>query len=136
MRREQIIEVAREAGIGYFRIRESDKTSVDALERFWQIAFEAGRKEGISEQCKISVPTDGMEQAFSTYHRRGFTAGAASRDAEIAELIKQVTDLLDEIDKADKALSKGNDAVALTGVRLAASAAYLTKQVIAKVRKL
>lgn len=42
--REQIIAAAREAGLGYFKIKCSDKTSVDALERFYAIAFKAGRQ--------------------------------------------------------------------------------------------
>jgi hypothetical protein len=35
-----VIEMAREAGLGFFRTRESDNTSVDALKRFVAIVRE------------------------------------------------------------------------------------------------
>ena len=67
--------------------------------------------------------------------RAAFQAGAASRDAEIAELIGVLDDLVREVTKADEALSAGDRSKALQGVRTAETAASLAKATLAKVRK-
>lgn len=50
MTQEEIIEMARQAGLGFFRTLETDKTSVDALERFFHMA-QAAEREACAKLC-------------------------------------------------------------------------------------
>lgn len=39
----------------------------------------------LAQGVRVAVPTETMEQEFAAYYRRGFKAGASSRDAVLAQ---------------------------------------------------
>lgn len=63
MMMRSVIEIAREAGLGYFRILDSDDTSVDALERFAAIVAEAKDKEIAALSAEIDRLQNELESA-------------------------------------------------------------------------
>lgn len=63
MMMRSVIEIAREAGLGYFRILDSDNTSVDALERFAAIVAEAKDKEIAALSAEIDRLQNELESA-------------------------------------------------------------------------
>lgn len=58
-----VIEMASEAGLGFFRTRDSDDTSVDALERFAAIVAEAKDKEIAALSAEIDRLQNELESA-------------------------------------------------------------------------
>lgn len=63
MMMRSVIEIAREAGLGFFRTRDSDDTSVDALERFAAIVAEAKDKEIAALSAEIDRLQNELESA-------------------------------------------------------------------------
>lgn len=56
MMMRSVIEIAREAGLGYFRILDSDNTSVDALERFANLVVEATKENVYQAIRAVETP--------------------------------------------------------------------------------
>lgn len=63
MTQDEIIRMAREAGLGFFRIRDSDNTSVDALERFAALVA-AHQREACAKVCE---PVEGSAYEVGVY---------------------------------------------------------------------
>lgn len=63
MMMRSVIEIAREAGLGFFRTCDSDDTSVDALERFAAIVAEAKDKEIAALSAEIDRLQNELESA-------------------------------------------------------------------------
>ena len=86
------LELAKQCGwvfqddMPYLDVQSLQDALLERLKSFRAMCVEEALKN-----ARVQIPTETMEQEFSTYHRRGYAAGKAESEQRIKELEKQVS---------------------------------------------